>query len=58
MLCVDLGKEFRKAIREDFRKGKKTRRKASVVVTRPFECLMTLIVPNVDLGLLLTARAR
>ena len=53
-----MGKEVRKAIREDRRKGKKTRRKASVVVTRPFECLMTLIVPNVDLELLLTARAR
>ena len=53
-MCVDLREELREAIRDGFRKGKNTRRKASVAVTRPFECLMTLIVSNVDLELLLT----
>ena len=43
MLFVDLRKELREAIRDGCRKGKNTRRKASVAVTRPFECLMTLI---------------
>lgn len=52
MLCVDLGKEFGEAIREGRSKGKKTRRKASVAVTRPLECLMAPIIPNVDLELL------
>ena len=44
MLSVDLGKEVREAMREGRRKGKKTRRKASVAVTRPLECLMTFII--------------
>ena len=52
MLSVDLGKEVREAMREGRRKGKKTRRKASVAVTRPLECLITFIIPIFDLELL------
>ena len=52
MLSVDLGKEVREAMREGRRKGKKTRRKASVAVTRLLECLITFIIPIFDLELL------
>ena len=52
MLSVDLGKKVTEAMPEGRRKGKKTRRKASVAVTRPLECLMTFIIPLVDLELL------